>query len=169
MCGDNIMMQDSFIHDIKKQYDDIVIRQNLPLLITLPINIDDRGYLRKLWTSSMGYGANEMYVTTTEPGIVKGWHLHEFQTDAISCIKGKIKLVCCDTKINNIHKFFLMEHVPTTVIIPPHYWHGWECLSAEEAMVVNCCSSEYNSDTPDETRIDPYSMPKVEKWTVVSR
>jgi dTDP-4-dehydrorhamnose 3,5-epimerase len=155
-------MTEQFIQRIAEEYYDVVLEKQQPLLITLPINIDDRGYLRKLWTATIGYTAKEMYLTTTEPGVVKGWHLHDRQYDAISCVKGKIKLVCCD-------RFYLMEHVSNTVVIPPGYWHGWMCLSKEEAMIVNCCSEEHDSKNPDEVRIDPYSMPKVEKWTVVSR
>lgn len=38
----------------------------------------------------------QMYMTTTLPGVVKGWHLHHVQLDNIVCVKGMIKLVLYD-------------------------------------------------------------------------
>ena len=38
----------------------------------------------------------QFYMTTTFPGVVKGWHLHDGQWDNIVCVKGMIKLVLFD-------------------------------------------------------------------------
>ena len=38
----------------------------------------------------------QFYMTTTFPGVVKGWHLHDAQCDNIVCVKGMIKLVLFD-------------------------------------------------------------------------
>src|SRR5512140_2147111 len=38
----------------------------------------------------------QFYMTTTFPGVVKGWHLHDVQWDNIVCVKGMIKLVLFD-------------------------------------------------------------------------
>ena len=35
----------------------------------------------------------QFYMTTTLPGVVKGWHLHDVQWDNVVCVKGMIKLV----------------------------------------------------------------------------
>ena len=38
----------------------------------------------------------QFYMTTTFPGVVKGWHLHDAQWDNVVCVKGMIKLVLFD-------------------------------------------------------------------------
>jgi len=45
----------------------------------------------------------QLYMTTTLPGVVKGWHLHHVQYDNIVCVKGMIKLVLYDGRDGFAH------------------------------------------------------------------
>jgi dTDP-4-dehydrorhamnose 3,5-epimerase len=97
----------------------------------------------------------QFYVTTTLPGVVKGWHLHHGQIDNVVCVKGMIKLVLHDGRDGSptrgqTDEFFLGEHNPLLVKIPAGVWHGWKCVSPEEAYIVNAPTEAYRYDAPDQ-------------------
>ena len=55
---------------------------------------DERGRLMECLRSDddLFVKFGQFYMTTTLPGVVKGWHLHAEQWDNIVCVKGMIKL-----------------------------------------------------------------------------
>jgi dTDP-4-dehydrorhamnose 3,5-epimerase-like enzyme len=59
---------------------------------------DERGRLMECLRSDddLFVKFGQFYMTTTLPGVVKGWHLHDEQWDNIVCVKGMIKLVLFD-------------------------------------------------------------------------
>ena len=106
----------------------------------------------------------QVYMTTTLPGVVKGYHWHQKQTDQVCCIHGMIKLVLYDVRTfptqYELQEIFLGIHNPMLVTIPPYVLHGWKCVSLEEALVINCPSEPYNYKEPDENRVDPHNETK---------
>jgi len=97
----------------------------------------------------------QFYMTTTLPGVVKGWHLHRGQADNVVCVKGMIKLALHDGRDGSptrgqTDEFFMGEHNPLLVRIPPGVWHGWKCVSPEEAYIVNAPTEPYRYETPDQ-------------------
>lgn len=111
----------------------------------------------------------QVYLSTTYPGVVKGWHYHKVQTDNIACVKGMLKLVLFDNRENSathgeVNEFFIGEHNPMLVQVPKGVYHGWKCVSTEEAMVINCPSEAYNYSQPDEYRLDPHQNDIPYKW-----
>jgi len=107
----------------------------------------------------------QVYMTTTLPGIVKGFHLHKIQTDQVCCVYGMIKLVLFDVRDdsktkNELNEFFLGTHRPILVTIPNNVLHGWKCVSREEALVINSPSEVYNYSEPDEYGVDPHDDEK---------
>ncbi|MBU1186868.1 MAG: dTDP-4-dehydrorhamnose 3,5-epimerase family protein [Acidobacteria bacterium] len=124
---------------------------------------DERGRLMEILRSDdpdfQKFG--QVYVTTTYPGVIKAWHLHRKQTDHICCVQGMIKLVVYDSRKDSptyreINRFMIGIHHPALVRIPPGVYHGWMCVSPEEAVVVNTPTELYNYDNPDEERLDPH-------------
>jgi dTDP-4-dehydrorhamnose 3,5-epimerase len=106
-----------------------------------------------------------MYMTTTLPGVVKGWHLHHTQWDNIVCVKGMIKLVLFDERDGSptkgqVDEFFMGEHGPLLVRVPPGVWHGWKCVSPEEAYIVNAPTEVYKYDRPDQSEL-PHDTPAI--------
>jgi len=101
----------------------------------------------------------QVYMTTAKPGIIKAWHYHKLQTDTFACVYGRIKLVLYDARENSksfreIQEFILdLEH-PMLVQIPSYVYHGFKCVSDEEAIVINTPNLPYNRENPDEYRID---------------
>ena len=124
---------------------------------------DERGRLMEILRSDedifLKFG--QVYVTTTLPGVVKAWHFHKKQTDNVTCIIGMVKLVLYDPRedsrtFNEVNEFYIGTHNLMFIQIPPGVYHGWKCVSEEEAVIINVPTEVYNYETPDEHRRDPH-------------
>ncbi len=129
----------------------------------LKLITDERGYLQEIMRNDDKFftGFGQVYMTTTYPGVVKGWHYHDEQSDNVVCIKGMIKVVLYDDRKNSqtkgqINQFFIGEQSPKLVHIPKGIHHGWKCVSADTAYIVNVPDKTYNYAKPDEHRTDPH-------------
>lgn len=103
----------------------------------------------------------QVYITTVFPGIVKAWHYHKLQTDHFSVVHGTIRLGLFDGREDSPTKgetaeFFIGEHNPILVQIPPLVYHGFKGVGEVEAVVINVPTEVYNYEQPDEFRVDPY-------------
>lgn len=103
----------------------------------------------------------QVYMTTVYPGVVKAWHYHKLQTDNFACVRGKIRLALYDARKdsptnNEINEIFLDLETPKLVQIPPLIYHGFKCISEEEAVVINTVTKPYNRENPDEYRVDAF-------------
>lgn len=103
----------------------------------------------------------QVYMTTAYPGVVKGWHYHKKQYDNMAVVKGMMKIVLYDSREDSgtygeVNEIFAGEHNPVLVHIPPYVYHGFKCVSVEEAIVVNTPTEVYDYDDPDEFRVDPH-------------
>ena len=124
---------------------------------------DERGRVMELLRSDddLFQDFGQAYMTTSYPGVVKAWHLHTRQTDNIVCVGGMIKLVLYDPREDSasqgeVVQLYLGVHNPLLVQIPPQIYHGWMCISPEEALIINFPTEAYNADDPDEVRVDPH-------------
>ena len=137
---------------------------------------DERGRLMECLRNDddLFVGFGQFYMTTTFPGVVKGWHLHDVQYDNIVCVKGMIKLVLHDAREGSATRgetdeFFLGEHNPLLVRVPSGIWHGWKCVSPEEAYIVNAPTEVYKYDAPDQQEL-PHDSPEIPyDWNVKLR
>jgi dTDP-4-dehydrorhamnose 3,5-epimerase len=127
---------------------------------------DERGRLMECLRSDdeLFIRFGQLYMTTTYPGVVKGWHLHNRQYDNVVCVKGMIKLALYDGRdgadgrpasptAGRLDEFFLGEHNPLLVRIPPGVWHGWKCTGLDEAYIVNAPTEVYRYDEPDQREL----------------
>ncbi|MFQ6082563.1 MAG: dTDP-4-dehydrorhamnose 3,5-epimerase family protein [Candidatus Aminicenantia bacterium] len=124
---------------------------------------DERGRLMEILRSDddLFITFGQVYMTTTYQGVVKAWHLHRRQTDNIACLQGTIKLALFDARedsptFQELNEFYIGIHNPLLIQIPPQIYHGWKCISQEEAIVVNIPTEVYNYQEPDEVRLDPH-------------
>ena len=111
----------------------------------------------------------QVYVTTALPGIIKAWHFHKIQTDYFCCIKGTARLALYDARPDSptrgaIMEFDLSPDNLRLVMIPPHVYHGFQCLSSDEAIMINIPTEPYNASHPDEYRLDPFSKDVPYTW-----
>jgi dTDP-4-dehydrorhamnose 3,5-epimerase len=129
----------------------------------LKVISDERGRLMEILRSDdeLFTKFGQVYITTAYPSVVKGWHYHKKQTDHFAVVKGMIKLVLFDNRVDSptkgeINEFFLGEHNPMLVKIPPLVLHGFKCVSEQEAICINVPTELYNYNQPDEFRVDPH-------------
>ena len=125
---------------------------------------DERGRLMEVLRSDddifIKFG--QMYMTTVYPGVVKAWHYHRKQFDSIVALKGMLKIVAYDAREGSptrwqVQEFFIGDHNPMVVQIPPLVFHGFKGISPEETIVVNCSTEVFNRAEPDECRIPAHS------------
>jgi len=111
----------------------------------------------------------QVYMTTAYPGAVKAWHYHKKQWDHMACVRGMMKVVLYDSREDSethgeVNEFFIGEHHPVLLVIPPLVYHGFKCVSVDEAIVVNCATEVYDYDNPDEFRVHPHDNDIPYKW-----
>lgn len=128
---------------------------------------DERGWLMELfrsdWEEFEKFG--QLYVTTCNPGVVKGWHYHKKQTDHFVCLKGMAKVVLYDARERSktkgmVNEFFMGVRNFILLKIPPLVYHGFKGIGNDEAWILNIPTEVYKYDEPDEFRI-PYDSKDV--------
>ena len=129
----------------------------------LKVNPDERGRVMEILREDdeLFVKFGQVYMTTTYSGVVKAWHKHKKQTDNVACIQGMIKLVLYDSREDSpthkeINEFYLGNHNPILIQIPAGIFHGWMCVSEEEAVIINTPTEVYDHENPDEQRLDPH-------------
>ena len=117
---------------------------------------DERGRLMEILRRDDYFFSyfGQVYLTTAYPGVVKGWHYHKKQTDNMTVVKGMMKIVLYDNRKSSttkgeINEFFAGEQNPILIQIPPLVYHGFKCISTEEALVINVPDELYNYKQPD--------------------
>jgi len=125
---------------------------------------DERGRLMEILRADDEFFERfgQVYMTTTYPNVVKAWHKHEKQTDNICCVKGMIKVALHDARrgsstLGETNEFYLGVHNPALLHVPAGIYHGWMCVSDEEAVVINIPTEKYDYASPDEQRLDPHT------------
>lgn len=133
------------------------------LVKPLAVMPDERGRLMEMLRSDdecfRGFG--QVYMTTAYPGVVKAWHYHKKQWDHFVCVRGMMKVVLYDSREDSktrgiVNEFFMGEHHPILLQIPPLVYHGFKCVSDYEAIVINCPTELYRYEDPDEYRVPPH-------------
>jgi len=124
---------------------------------------DERGRLMEILRADdeLFQKFGQVYMTTAYPGVVKAWHYHKLQTDNMTVVKGMMKIALYDARedsstLGEVNEFFLGEQNPKLLQIPKLVYHGFKCISQEEAIVVNIPTEVYDYKNPDEYRVDPY-------------
>jgi len=132
---------------------------------------DERGRLMEILRcdEELFVKFGQVYMTTTYPQAVKAWHYHKVQDDFICCVKGMLKLALYDDREGSptrgeINEFFLGDYNPLLVKVPKMVYHGWKCISPDEALVINAPTAPYNPEHPDEYRLDPHNNNIPYRW-----
>jgi dTDP-4-dehydrorhamnose 3,5-epimerase len=132
---------------------------------------DERGRLMEILRvddeAFKGFG--QVYLTAAYPGVVKGWHYHKKQFDSMAVVKGMMKIVLYDGRQDSptyreVNEFFAGVHNPILLHIPPYVFHGFKCISSEEALVINTPTEPYNYGEPDEFRVNPHDNDIPYEW-----
>jgi len=129
---------------------------------TLKVICDERGRLMEILRSDddLFERFGQVYLTTAYPGVVKAWHYHHVQTDHLVVLRGMAKIALYDQREaspthGEVNEFFVGEHNPILIKVPPMVCHGYKCISEHEVLVMNVPTELYKYDGPDEHRIPP--------------
>ncbi|MCK5023167.1 MAG: dTDP-4-dehydrorhamnose 3,5-epimerase family protein [Candidatus Aenigmarchaeota archaeon] len=119
----------------------------------LKIHSDGRGYLfeglrkdDKIFSGSFG----QTLISVVNPGVIKGWHRHEKQTDYTLCAKGNIVYGVSDGK--NTETYVIGEKHNVMIKVSPGIWHGYMAIG-KEALIVHVMDTIF--DPKDTERKDP--------------
>ena len=134
---------------------------------------DERGKLMEMLRRDepMFEKFGQVYVTTCYPGVVKGWHYHQNQSDNMVVVKGMAKVALYDQRENSstkglVNEFFIGEDNPMLIHIPELVLHGFKAYGSQPAYVVNTVTQPYNHQQPDEFRVDPFDNDIPYDWTL---
>ena len=140
----------------------------------LTIIPDDRGRLFEILRRDepLFKRFGQVYCTTVNYGVVKGWHYHKQQVDNFVCVSGMIKLVAYDARRRfpthgQINEFYIGVHHPLLVQIPVGVYHGFKGISYPEAVIINIPTEPYHHKRPDEFRVDPHQNDIPYDWNEV--
>lgn len=125
-------------------------------------HVDQRGSVQKI------VGAHspeqpvfgEVYASLTNPGVVKAWHLQAEQTNLLSCVAGRLRLVVHDARPDSPTRGRTLEvelgdGARRLVRIPPGVVYGWKSVGEQTAILVNVSDRPHDPSTS--RKIDPAS------------
>jgi dTDP-4-dehydrorhamnose 3,5-epimerase len=126
-----------------------------------PTHADERGTLTEIYDVRWQFSDDPLvyvYRVTVAPGRVKGWVLHERQTDRIFPYGGTVKIALYDARTDSpthgrVNVFHLGTHDRALLAIPPGVWHAVKNVGTDEAAFVNLPSHPYDHADPDKHRL----------------
>jgi dTDP-4-dehydrorhamnose 3,5-epimerase len=138
---------------------------------------DDRGFFAELvrddepdLLSKFGQASWSM----SYPGVIKAFHLHEKQDDLWFFPSGNAQVVLYDLRDGSSTKgetnvYYMGEENPILLLIPKGVAHGYRVLGQKPAVIIYFTTESYQSDDPDEKRMD-WNDPMIGfKWETSQR
>lgn len=118
--------------------------------------------LRADWPEFVRFG--QAILTVNAPGVIRGWHWHERQTDVIIVLAGRVLLPLYDRRPGSATRGASWHRIagddgPFALFVPPGVCHGYKTIGTEAALILNVPSVVYDPGAPDEHRIahdDPH-------------
>ena len=121
--------------------------------------------LKHQWPEFVKFG--EIYFSTVNPRVIKGWKKHQKSTLNYAVPEGNIKVVIFDDlkESNFYHKIIThsigtLNHVLLT--IPPNLWYSFSSLGNKKAIIANFLDIEYSKDIHYELPLNNDQIPY--KW-----
>ena len=96
----------------------------------------------------------QVHTTTTFPGRIRAWGLHQRSTDRLFVVAGLVRIAVFDGRTRSptyglVNTFSVSDRNPGLLIVPPDLYHGWKNIGTTEAIVINMPTSMYDYDNPD--------------------
>lgn len=87
---------------------------------------------------------------------IKAFHYHKKQWDHWFCLKGDIHIITAyvndDDSLSDIKHFYIGEHNPCVLSIPPRHIHGYCNINNGLSTLLYWVTKPYDSKNPDEFR-----------------
>lgn len=121
--------------------------------------------LKKQWSEFKSFG--EVYFSTINPGIVKGWKKHDNTILNYTVPLGNVKVVIYDCNENsssfgNIQEIEIGENNHVLLTIPSKVWYSFASLNNERAIICNLTSLEHSEDKHHQIELNNDQIPY--KW-----
>lgn len=122
---------------------------------------DERGEVCEIFNPAWGVCPDPLvyaYMTTVQPGRIKGWVYHRCQHDRLFVATGRLKLVLHDLRDDSptrgmTDELCLTDRNRGLVVIPAMVAHAVQNVGDDEALFVNLPTRPYDHANPDKYRI----------------
>lgn len=140
----------------------------------LTTHADPRGVLTpvidvrdEFWDEPIVYA----YRVSILPGRIKGWGMHELQTDRYFVVSGNLRVALFDGREESptrgaIAEVHFTDRTPGLLRIPPGVWHADQNWGDTEAHLINFPTRPYDPEAPDKQRIDPHAGVIPFDWSI---
>ena len=113
----------------------------------------------------------EIYFSTVNPGVVKGWHIHSRMVLNYALLVGRIRVVLYDPRDGSPTKgeVQVIELGPdnySLITVPVEVWNGFLGLGDTPSLVANCTTIPH--DPTEVRRLDPKSREIPYDWGDIS-
>ncbi len=116
--------------------------------------LDDRGYsYMNIFSEAPMEG--QVNFSVVNPGVIKAWHRHKYQTDYWMIVMGDAKVGLYDSEKGEGKAIYMGEHNPKVIAIPPGIWHGLTPVGGKPCAILYYVTRKYDPENPDEERA-PY-------------
>ncbi|MEA2877408.1 MAG: dTDP-4-dehydrorhamnose 3,5-epimerase [Hyphomicrobiales bacterium] len=123
---------------------------------TRPVPHED-GYVAEVARANwdmIGGAIVQVHITTTFPGRVRAWGLHQRSTDRLFVVDGLVQIVVFDGRdgsatFGRLNVFTVSPKNPGLLVIEPNLYHGWKNIGTNEAIIINMPTSMYDHEAPD--------------------
>jgi len=123
----------------------------------LKVNKDERGYvseiLRKEQLEEDKFG--QIYISTANPGMVKGNHYHKRKLEWFFVVNGTAKIALKNLKTGETNEVFLSGEKPQILKVFPNVVHAIENVGKTTLYLIAYTSEPYN---PDDTDTFPHKI-----------
>ncbi len=110
----------------------------------------------------------EVYCSSINPGLIKGWNLQKKMTINYTVVRGSIKFVLFDIRkdsstLNQKQEIILGSDNYVSVSVPPLIWSAFQCVGLKKAYVINF--ADYPHSKAEIIKMDPYEEEIINyKW-----
>lgn len=105
--------------------------------------VDQRGWLLELFRNDElpeGFHPAMAYISMTKPGVARGPHEHEFQTDGFAFVDGDYEVYLWENRPGKGEKMVTIKagrEEPKVVFVPPGVVHAYRNVGSADAFVIN--------------------------------
>ncbi|MFA6078181.1 MAG: dTDP-4-dehydrorhamnose 3,5-epimerase family protein [Candidatus Omnitrophota bacterium] len=130
---------------------------------------DDRGKVMRMIRADDPFFKRfgEVYFSTVNPGVIKGWKKHSKMTQHFAVPVGSVKVVLFDDRSSSASKGEVQEVIIgdgnyCLLRIPPQIWYSFKASGKSPAMIANCTDIVHDPKETVTTAIDDNKIPY--KW-----
>src|SRR2546426_887391 len=121
--------------------------ENAKKVKTITPEGEENGFLLELFKNGE---KTEVYLSSTKPGMFKGYHLHRIRAARYVCLKGKMKIILQTPGKQDREEHILDANNPQRLFIPPQIATGLLNIGLEEAWLINYPDPPYDPSLKDE-------------------